>query len=287
LPSRSHVLIGSESLLVHCGSALLDAGHSIVAVVSETPEIAAWADGNQLRTATLTELEADTTLAFDLLLSVGNLSIIPPGILQRARLGGINFHDGPLPEMGGLNTPAWAILRGNAEHGITWHWMTDAVDAGNIIAQRRFRIADDETALTLNARCFDAAISSLPDVLSVLRSDRLAANHAGVAPHEMIRGHARPAAAGALDWRRPAAELSALVRALDYGQYANPLCLPKILVGGSPLIVPHLQVLERSSGALAGTLLSIADEGLTVATGSTDVRIPIFRTLTGEMLSAR
>ena len=64
-------------------------------------------------------------------------------------------------------------------------------------------------------------------------------------PLELIRGSARPAAAGALDWRRPAAELSALVRALDYGQYANPLCLPKALIGGSPLVVPHLQVLEQ------------------------------------------
>ncbi len=49
MPSRSHVLIGSESLLVHCGSALLDAGHSVAAVVSETPEIVAWAESRQLR----------------------------------------------------------------------------------------------------------------------------------------------------------------------------------------------------------------------------------------------
>ena len=73
--------------------------------------------------------------------------------------------------MGGLNTPAWAILRGHAEHGITWHWMTDAVDAGRIIAQRRFRIADDETALTLNARCFDAAIEQPPRSTAELRCD--------------------------------------------------------------------------------------------------------------------
>ena len=77
MPLRSHVLIGSESLLVHCGSALLDAGHSVAAVVSETPEIAAWAESRQLRVATLTELEADTALPFDLLFSIGNLSIVP------------------------------------------------------------------------------------------------------------------------------------------------------------------------------------------------------------------
>jgi len=288
LPSRSHILIGNESLLVHCGSALLDAGDSVAAVVTEVPEIVSWAESRQLRRfSNVDELGNAPELPFDFILSIGNLKIIPPAVLQRASIGGINFHDGPLPELGGLNTPAWAIMRGHAEHGITWHWMTGAVDAGAIIAQRRFRIAPDETALTLNARCFDAAISTLPDVIATIRSGPYPTNQTGVTPREVIRGVARPVAAGALDWRRPAAELSALVRGLDYGQYANPLCLPKALIGGASLAVPQLLVLERSSGATPGTLLAVADDGLTVATGSQDVRITKFRTLAGEALSAR
>jgi hypothetical protein len=80
LRSRSHVLIGNESLLVHCGNALVDEGHSVAAVVSETPEIRAWADARQVRSlATLAELEADAALRYDLLFSVGNLAIVPPG----------------------------------------------------------------------------------------------------------------------------------------------------------------------------------------------------------------
>jgi len=234
LPSRSHILIGNESLLVHCGSALLDAGDSVAAVVTEVPEIVSWAESRQLRRfSNVDELGNAPELPFDFILSIGNLKIIPPAVLQRASIGGINFHDGPLPELGGLNTPAWAIMRGHAEHGITWHWMTGAVDAGAIIAQRRFRIAPDETALTLNARCFDAAISTLPDVIATIRSGPYPTNQTGVTPREVIRGVARPVAAGALDWRRPAAELSALVRGLDYGQYANPLCLPKAMIGGA------------------------------------------------------
>ncbi len=288
MPARSHVLAGNESLLVHCGNALLDAGDSVAAVVTDTPEIAAWAESRQLRIFSgLDELGDAPELSFDFILSIGNLKIIPPAILRRAGIGGINFHDGPLPELGGLNTPAWAIMRGNAEHGVTWHWMTGAVDAGAILTERRFRIAADETALTLNARCFDAAISSLPDVVAAIRTGVAPGNQAGERPRELIRGAMRPVAAGALDWRRPAAELSALVRGLDYGQYANPICLAKAVTGGVPLAVPQLQVLERTSGAAPGTLLAVADDGLTVATGSEDVRIPRFRTLAGEALSAR
>ena len=64
----------------------------------------------------------------------------------------INFHDGPLPEYAGLNTPVWALLNGETQHGVTWHLMTREVDRGDILAQRRFDLTDSETALTLNTR---------------------------------------------------------------------------------------------------------------------------------------
>lgn len=288
MPSRSHVLIGSESLLVHCAGALLDAGHSIVAVVSSTPEIVAWTISRQLRNmATVADLQADLALEYDFLFSVGNLQIVPSALLRRAKVGCINFHDGPLPEMGGLNTPAWAILRRHNEHGVTWHWMTDAVDAGAIIAQRRFRIAEDETALTINARCFGAAIESLSEVMTEIGRDDLVANRGGTVPQELIRSTDRPQAAGALDWERPAVELGALVRGLDCGSYANPLNLAKALIGGTLLAVPRLEVLAQASGAAPGTVLSIGDAGLTIATATHDVRIYEFRTLSGELISGR
>ena len=41
-------------------------------------------------------------------------------VLALPAKGAINFHDGPLPQMAGLNTPVWALLNGEAEHGISW-----------------------------------------------------------------------------------------------------------------------------------------------------------------------
>ena len=270
---------------MHCGNALLEAGHSIAAVISDTPEIVAWAAGIGLRQHDAFDGVGD--IPFDFLMSIGNLHRVPPAVLRRAAVGGINFHDGPLPDLGGLNTPAWAIIEGRAEHGVTWHWMTDSVDAGAILAERRFRVATDETALTLNARCFAAGIESFADVLAGIAEDSLPRNRSETPPHEMRRRADRPIAAGAIDWRRPARELCSLVRGLDYGPYGNPLCLAKALVSGSVLAVPTLHVLETVTEATPGTLLAITDDGLTIATSSEDVRIPRFRTLAGEVLSAR
>ncbi|HEX5631662.1 MAG TPA: AMP-binding protein, partial [Gemmatimonadales bacterium] len=288
MASATHLLIGGESLLVHCGEALRRAGHGIVGVVTASPDVTSWATGAGLRVLpTIAALEAATELEFDVLLSVGNLEMVPAAQLARARLAAINFHDGPLPEHGGLNVPAWAILQRATEHGITWHLMTGAADAGAIVAERRFAIADAETTLTLNTRCFEAGIESFGDVLAAIESRTLPTAHTGQAPRRLSRRDDRPPAAGAIDWSRPAAELCALVRGLDHGQYANPLVTAKALVGSHVLVVPALRPLGRQSGPAAGTVLAIDDEGLTVATATQDVLVPRFRTLTGAVLGAR
>jgi len=288
MAAKSFVIIGNESLLVHCGEALRRAGHTLAAAVSRSPEIAAWAAGANVRVlSSIAALRDATDLPpIDVLLSVGNLELLDGRTLARARLAAINFHDGPLPEHGGLNVPAWAIMQQAREHGVTWHLMTAEADAGAIVAQRRFAIDDGETTLTLNTRCFEAGIESFVDVLAAIEQGRLPVG-TGTAPKQLSRRHDRPPAAGALDWTRPAAELCALVRGLDHGQYANPLATAKALLGGTVLVIPSLTPLGRRSNQSAGTVVSVGDEGAVIASGSEDVLVPRFRTLSGEVLSAR
>ena len=78
---------------------------------------------------------------FDHLASIAHLSIIPADALRLVRGVALNFHDGPLPELAGLNVTTWAILRGERTHGVTWHLMTERADEGRILVERRFDIA--------------------------------------------------------------------------------------------------------------------------------------------------
>ena len=80
-------------------------------------------------------------LQVDWLLSIANLSLIPAAVLALATQGAVNFHDGPLPRYAGLNAPVWAILNGEAQHGITWHLIAGGIDEGDILEQRLFDIA--------------------------------------------------------------------------------------------------------------------------------------------------
>ena len=138
----SCILVGSDSLLIQCGEILLEGGHSIRAIVSRDPRILEWAQRRQL-TSLPTARHLATRLKgleFDYLFSITNLSIIPDEVLELPRRAAINFHDGPLPRYAGLYSPAWALLNGETEHGVSFHAMTSGVDEGDLFVQRRFPI---------------------------------------------------------------------------------------------------------------------------------------------------
>jgi hypothetical protein len=58
----------------------------------------------------------------------------------------LNFHPGPLPEMGGRNLAYNAIMEKRKYFGATIHWMNEKFDEGPIIECQRFEIREHYTA---------------------------------------------------------------------------------------------------------------------------------------------
>jgi methionyl-tRNA formyltransferase len=61
----------------------------------------------------------------------------------------LNFHPGPLPEMGGRNLAYQAIREGKDYFGATIHWMNEEFDSGPVIECQRFDILDSYNASDL------------------------------------------------------------------------------------------------------------------------------------------
>ena len=263
------LLIGNESLTLHCGQMLLDAGHAICAVVTRHPDVAAWATAHSLPVQAMT----DSPAAFDWLFSIANLDIIPQAVLARATRGAVNFHDGPLPRYAGLNAPVWALLNREGRHGITWHMIAGGIDEGDIIAQALFDIAPGETALSLNTKCYAAALDTFANVIKALVDDtpRRAQD---LTQRSYFARDQRPDAR--IDLTQPAGAVLALVRALDHGHYANPLTCPKLLIGGQIVLVGAASLAEGAQAA-PGTVLAVLPGQITVATGSEPVRLSQLR----------
>lgn len=294
--SMKCALVGSDSLLLECGEILLGKGHTIEVVAAGSRRVAAWARAKRIDVvdATTPASQWHGALAqhsFEWLLAITHLSILPDHVVALATKGAVNFHDGPLPEYAGLNTPAWALLRGEREYGISWHMITSGVDEGDILKERRFEIADAETSLSLNTRNFEAAIETFDELVDELASDTYTRSPQDrEVPRRTFTRNDRPEALAMLDWTRSAAELERTIRALDFGRYPNPLGCAKLFSDAGALVVTAATANDVDEATRdstePGTVTAADQDRLVVTCGHGELAITALTTLTGEPCSA-
>ncbi len=206
----------------------------------------------------------------DVLFSVAYLRMVPDDVLARVMVA-INFHDGPLPGYAGLNVTTWALLAGEHEHAITWHLMTSDVDAGEVVATERFPIAEDETSFSLNARCYEAALTTFPAIAAAIAAGTLSTEPQEAGEHRVFRRYDRPARL--FDPRQPASETARTVRALDLGhRLRNPVGVVRLVVGDEVVVVDAVTEAEPSSAA-PGTVMASDGDGVRIATADRDILI--------------
>ncbi|NHI05593.1 hypothetical protein STPH2_0956 [Streptomyces sp. KO7888] len=282
----SCVVIGEETLLVECTRLLVARGHTVAAVVSPATELLDWAGEEGLPAvpfgADLAERLAP--LRFDYLFSIANLRMLPEEVLALPTRLPVNFHDGPLPRHAGLFATSWAILDGDKQHGVTWHVMHLEADAGDVLKRRTVPVDPAATVHDLDVACFEAGVESFAELV-----DELAAGTVVRTPQDLdLRTyHGRYdglPGGGVFDWRRPAAELDALVRATAFGRRRNDLGTALLMHGDDLLAVRAVEVTDRPSTAGPGTVVDAGPDALTVATGDQDVRLTDLATLAGERL---
>ena len=273
-------LMGEGTLLIQCAAQLESQGHTILGIITSHDTIVSWAETHHIpvyhpQSDWLTILGQRP---FDYFFSIANLSIVPEAVLRLPEQMAINFHDGPLPRYAGLNATSWAILNQEMMHGITWHEMVAGLDEGRILLQRHFPLVADETAFTLNARCYTEAAASFTELLESLSTGQLTPQPQDFTQRTYFGKNQRPFAAANLRWSQSAEQLSALVRALTFGPVPNPLTLPKV----KELLVGQLSVTDTPSQQAPGVITQVTPAGVQVATTTYDVILSQFRTLDGQ-----
>lgn len=155
--------------------------------------------------------------------------ILPEKALEAAALDSINVHASILPRHRGASPIATAILRGDAETGVTIMKMRRGVDTGEIVCCegnpliRRTAILPDENTAELSARLAPIGADALRDAIACYQSGGItylpqnddAATHAKILSKED----------GQINWSRPADEIMRQFRAMSPwpGAYTN-LC---------------------------------------------------------------
>ena len=284
---RTCAFVGDRTLVVRCVDLAREQGLHVVAVASHDADIldACAGDGTELL-----RLDAPADLApklaphrFDFLFSVAYLEIVPEAVLRQATTA-VNFHDGPLPGYAGLNVTSWAIANGEETHAVTWHEMTREVDRGDIVAEATFPIDPDETALSLNARCFEAGAETFAGMVRDLAAGRLRPRPQDERPGRMLRRRDRPTVV--VDPLRPAADTARAIRAIEVGdRVLNTVGSAHLVIGDESLIVGR-PVVEDASGAPPGSITTDRSGVLRIATVDGDLLLGDVRRPDGTPVEA-
>jgi len=283
------MLIGNQTRLVQCGEILLNHGHRILGVISSDSMVRSWCRERNLALSDQNGnlLEVMRRQPFDYLFSIDNFALLPKEVLSTPGKMGINFHDGPLPRYAGSNATNWALIGGETVHGVSWHVMTDKADAGDILLQETFPLSKDETAFSLNAKCFEASIQSFSALV-----DLLAQGKADPKPQDLSRRTfcplwKRPYAAAVINWEHPAENIYNLYRGLEFHHYPNPLGLPKLCLDGTAVAVRKIDLLDTPAQAQPGTVLRVTDTSVDVSTKTNVLSLSDVTTFDGAKIAPR
>jgi UDP-4-amino-4-deoxy-L-arabinose formyltransferase/UDP-glucuronic acid dehydrogenase (UDP-4-keto-hexauronic acid decarboxylating) len=200
----------------------------------------------------------------DILFSFYYRHLVKPEILQIPRAGCFNLHGSLLPVYRGRCPVNWVLINGESETGVTLHQMTPRPDDGDIVAQQKVAIDDDDTAFTLHQKCALAASELLDGILPGIRNGT-----APRIPQDQSKASyfgGRQPADGEIHWEQAAQRVRNLVRAVT-----RPYPGAFSFIGDRKCFFWSVSHAPNGEAKKPGTILSTAP--LTIACGHDSVRV--------------
>ncbi|HZL12484.1 MAG TPA: amino acid adenylation domain-containing protein [Prolixibacteraceae bacterium] len=242
------IVVGEGNLPLKCMGIMKDHGITIQALVSGDEWLLhenaseSFPKYNNLRDLSVFD-------PVDYIFSINNSLILKKPFTSLARKMAINYHDAPLSRYAGMFATNWAILNGEKEHGVSWHEVVDAIDAGDIVASQRIPILPNDTALSLNTRCFEAALKSFEELIISIVENRLSPVAQNLENRTYFPLGARPDYFGLITHDMNAKPIDALIRATNFSShYPNEFTLPLLYISNDYYIAAKASVVFDQSG---------------------------------------
>jgi methionyl-tRNA formyltransferase len=270
------VFMGTPEFSVAALNALVDAGHTIVAVYTQPPRPAG--RGQEARPtpvharavalglpvshpSTLKAPQAQAEFAAldaEAAVVVAYGLILPQAVLDAPRYGCLNIHASLLPRWRGAAPIHRAVMAGDAQTGVCIMQMEAGLDTGPVLLRETIPITGDDTTGDLHDRLSALGARLITDALS-----RLPTLTPEPQPAEGVTYAAKIDKAEArIDWTRPAADIARQIRGLSpfpgawcmAGSERVKLLRARAVEGqGAPGTVLHDLTIACGEGAVAVT----------------------------------
>ncbi len=272
------VFMGTPAFAVPSLRMLLDEGYNVVAVVTQpdrpqgrkkvlmpTPvkEVAAERGIPVLQPQRMRSPEAVAELAAykpDLIVTAAYGQILPKAVLDLPANGCVNVHGSLLPKYRGGAPIQRCIINGETETGITLMYMAEGLDTGDMIAQVKVAIEEEDTSGTLFEKLSLAGSQLLKEQMPRLASGKLEAEvqdeqQATYAPN-LKREDEK------IDWNASTRDIYNQIRGLVPFSGAFTLWNGEVFKAWA-----SRKADKASKDAAPGTVLQLAEQGIEVKTG--------------------
>ena len=148
----------------------------------------------------------------DLILVIGWSQLLKKEIIDIPKLGVIGSHPTELPKYRGRAPIPWSIIKELKKSALTFFYIQEGIDNGDIIIQKQFEITDMDDASSLYEKITSLGKNMLSEILPLLDSGKITSKRQN--PEMFIENWPkRTPLDGKIDWSKSAKEIHNLIRA--------------------------------------------------------------------------
>lgn len=281
------VFVGAVEFSCHCLRAVLNEGGDVVAVITISEDEAgihsdysnlSWAaDKHDIPVYKVRDinLESNVTLIRslrpDVIFVLGWSRLISQTILSIPAIGCIGSHPAMLPKNRGRHPIIWALVQGLKESGLTFFYMDDTADSGDILWQRAFPISLDDDARSIYDKIKSLADCGISEFLPQLEQNR--APRISQDDRQATYWRKRTKKDGEIDWSAKSMNVYNLVRGLTHPYVGAHSFLHGKEVKVWKAALPSIPLTAVSPISPPGTILSTTERGFSVKTGDSYLTI--------------
>jgi methionyl-tRNA formyltransferase len=151
----------------------------------------------------------------DLILVMGWSQLLKKDIIQIPKLGVIGSHPTELPKYRGRAPIPWTIIKELSESALTFFYIEEGVDDGDIFAQEIFSISSDDDATSLYDKITNLGKKMIIKNLRLLENGK-SKRIKQIQSKFIEYWPKRIPDDGLIDWSKPCKEIDTLIRATTY-----------------------------------------------------------------------
>lgn len=196
----------------------------------------------------------------DMCIVVGWYWLIKKNILENVPNGFLGIHPSLLPKYRGGAPLIWPIINGDKESGVSLFYLDNDMDAGDVVDQKRFDIADEDTVADILVKTESLATKLFKNNLPLIfknKESKVPQDHNAATYYSM-----RKPEDGRINWHSSSVEIYNFIRAQTH-PYPGAFCY----VGNKKMYLWKSRVAPQEYHGIPGLVVKVSDTYVVVVCG--------------------